>query len=118
MTKHIKFVIIFAMLLQSCTSTVIEEPDVEDLPDIVETIKYNPDVQAVINSNCLTCHSGPAPNAGLDLSTYTNVRAGVELGNVVARINNALNPMPPSGLMPAESRQIIDKWIEDGYQED
>jgi mono/diheme cytochrome c family protein len=104
-------------VLYNCTTNTIDEGDITDLPPIVEKVTYDDDVEAIITANCIGCHSGPSANAGLDLTGYANTRAATEQGNLLARINNASNPMPPSGPMPPATRQIIDQWVEDGYLE-
>lgn len=105
------------IFLGSCTTAVIDEVSVGGLDPIQRTILYDPDVQTIMFNNCVTCHGGPAPNAGVDLTTYDNVRFYTESGNLNQRMNDAASPMPPSGLLPAEQRQIIAKWIEDGFPE-
>lgn len=110
-------VFVAGILLYNCTTNTIDEGDVIDLPPIVETVTYDDDVAAIINTNCVSCHSGPNANAGLQLTGYANVRAAAEQGNLVNRINNSANPMPPSGQLPPATRQIIDQWIIDGYLE-
>ncbi|QHI36246.1 hypothetical protein IMCC3317_16050 [Kordia antarctica] len=104
-------------IFYNCTTNTIDEGDVADLPPIVETITYDDDVEAIITTNCISCHSGPNANAGLQLTSYLNVKAAAEQGNLLNRINNATNPMPQSGLLPPETRQIIDQWVADGYLE-
>ncbi|WP_420574434.1 c-type cytochrome [Kordia sp.] len=108
---------LITIALFNCTTNTIDEGDIEDLPPIVETITYDDDVAAIINSNCVGCHSGPNANAGLQLNGYANVRAATEQGNLLNRINNSGNPMPPAGVLPAETRQIIDQWVADGFLE-
>ncbi len=103
--------------LYNCTTNTIDEVEIEDLPPIVESVTYDDDVAPILNSTCVGCHSGPSANAGLQLDGYANARAGVEQGNVINRINNASNPMPPSGQMPAGNRQIIEQWAADGFLE-
>lgn len=105
------------VLLSNCTTNTIDEGDVENLPPIVEVVTYDDDVEAIITANCVSCHSGPNANAGLQLTNYTNVRAAAEQGNLLNRINNAANPMPQQGLLPLETRQIIDQWAIDGFLE-
>lgn len=105
------------LFLYNCTTNTIDEGNIEDLPPIVETITYDDDVAPIITNNCIGCHSGPNANAGLQLTSYANVRAAAEQGNLVNRINNGANPMPPTGILPPETRQIIDQWIADGYLE-
>jgi hypothetical protein len=110
-------VFVVVIVLYNCTTNTIDEGDIADLPPIEETVTYDDDVLPIITTNCVNCHSGPNANAGLQLTSYANVRAAAEQGNLVARINNSSNPMPPTGQLPPEIRQIIDQWIIDGYLE-
>lgn len=124
MTKHstyqkilLNLFIGVVVFLYSCTTNTVDEGEVTDLPPIVETVTYNEDVAPIIANNCLGCHSGPNANAGLDLSNYANVRTAAAQGNMVNRINNGSNPMPPTGILPPDLRQIIDQWVSDGFLE-
>ncbi len=107
---------IICLWLSSCTTATIEETDPTTLPPL-GTVRYNPEVQAIMFNYCTTCHSGPAANASVDLTTYQNVRFFTESGNLINRINNQASPMPPSGLIPAIDRQRIAKWVEDQFPE-
>lgn len=113
--------IIYGLLLftiYSCTSTSLEELEpIVTPPPVNETITYNPDIANIMNANCTSCHGGPSPQAGLDLTTYTNVRFAVENRNLVSRMNNISAPMPPDGILPSTTLQIIDDWIADGSLE-
>lgn len=104
----------FALIQASCTKAIIDENNTSNETD---TVTYTADIQPIMYNNCTTCHAGGAPAAGLDLTTYTNVRSGAEFGNLVNRINNADNPMPGSGLLPESTRLKIDKWVENGFPE-
>lgn len=102
---------------QSCTTAIIDEGDKNALPPITRTVTYRSDIETIMTNNCITCHAGPAPNAGLDLSNYQNTRLSFGQGNSVARMNNVTNPMPPSGRLSPQVLQIIDKWVADGLPE-
>lgn len=117
MTKQLTLTVLILLLLQSCTTAIIDEGDPSTLPPITRTITYQSDVQSIMTNNCITCHAGPAPNAGLDLSNYQNTRFSTEMGNLIQRMNNAANPMPPNGLVSPELRQVMDKWVTDGFPE-
>ena len=104
-------------LAMSCTRAIIDEGDISELPPITRTVTYEADVQAIMTNSCITCHAGPAPNADLDLSNYQNVRFSAESGGLVSRMNNVASPMPPNGILSPETRQIIDKWVADGFPE-
>ncbi|WP_460219265.1 cytochrome c family protein [Psychroserpens sp. MEBiC05023] len=119
MKISIKFTIGIALLIigQSCTTAIIDEGDKNSLPPLTREVTYQSDIQSIMTNNCITCHAGPAPNAGLDLSNYQNTRFSAEQGSLVSRMNNALNPMPPSGKLSPQVLQIIDKWVADNFPE-
>lgn len=103
------------LFFASCTKAVIDNE--EPTGPITETVTYNAVVSDIMVNNCVTCHSGLAPSAGLDLTTYANVRFSTENGSLLGRIENVGNPMPPNGLMPSNLRAQIAKWAQDGYPE-
>ncbi|MEM6720426.1 MAG: hypothetical protein AAF611_13960 [Bacteroidota bacterium] len=108
---------VVVVALYNCTTNTLAEEEIADLPPIVESITYDEDVAPIFADNCVGCHSGPSPTAGFAIDGYANARAGVEQGNVIDRINDASNPMPPSGLMAPTDRQIIQQWADDGFLE-
>ena len=101
----------------SCTKAVIDDIDPDTLPPITKTITYNDDVQTIMYNNCITCHGGVAPSAGLALNNYQDVKHAAQNGSLISRMNNSTAPMPPNGLVSPELRQIIDKWKTDGFLE-
>lgn len=118
--KTLRYFIItltLALGTQSCTKAVINDVDPDTLPPINKTVKYNPDIQAIMYNNCITCHGGIAPSAGLALTNYNDVKQAAQNGSLISRMNNATAPMPPNGLVSAEQRQLIDKWKTDGFLE-
>jgi len=115
MKKHLYTLLVIGLIMTSCTTAEI--PLEEDPDPILTTISYTAEVKLVIDNNCVTCHGTVNPNAGLSLTTYLQVKNAAENGNLIARMNNALNPMPPSGVLPTQTRAIIDKWRDDGFLE-
>ena len=110
--KKLNFLIlIFAFVISSCSTTVIDEVV------ITGPITYTADVSAIISNNCLPCHAGTAPSAGLNLETFTGVQNSTENGNLLVWINDSSNPMPTSGLMAIELRETIKEWATQGYLE-
>lgn len=117
MKKYLfSFLVVSGFMISSCTTSEI--PLEEEVDPIVETITYVDDVKAIIDNNCTSCHGTVSPEAGLSLVTFQQVRNAAENGNLIPRMNNATNPMPPSGRLSAEVRAIIDKWADDGFLED
>ncbi len=112
----------FKLFLTICILCIIgcANDSTDDLTEPIAEgpVTYLDDIQSIFNSNCVSCHGEVAPQAGLSLHTYAAVRAGVEGGNVLARMTNAAAPMPPSGLLPGATIEIIQQWVADGYPEE
>lgn len=83
-------------------------------PDTSEDLRSWRAVQRIIQNRCVTCHAEPGPEAGLDLSLPSVVQAEAIEGELLARLNDELDPMPPSGILPMETRQLFSDWIERG----
>lgn len=107
--------LLITIVIFSCTTAVI--PLDEEAGPIEETITYNTDVKLIMDNHCTTCHGNVNPNAGLSLTNYTQVRSSAENGNLISRMNNQTNPMPPSGILSSQVRAVIDKWRDDGFLE-
>lgn len=81
----------------------------------VSAVSYSTDIVPILDQNCLSCHSGSAPQANLDLSTYQNV------SDNAASVRNRIN-LPPGDplLMPQDGPMIkcnidkINNWIDQG----
>jgi hypothetical protein len=117
MNKRVyKVITAMVFVFSSCTKAIIDENPVDPKP-LTDTIKYNPEVQGLMYDNCVTCHAGAAPSAGLRLDNYKDTKYATENGNLIQRMNSTTSPMPPSGILSADKRQIMDKWITDGFLE-
>lgn len=94
----------------------------DDLTDPVDgPITYEANVRSIFDNNCVECHSGATPPAGLRLETYAQVRDAVEFGNVLDRMTDAGSPMPPNsagGLLPAPTVELIQQWAENDFPEE
>ncbi len=111
------YMLIVGMILASmmaCTKAVIIETDPTD-PD--GPISYTNHIQTIMLNNCVTCHSGALPAAGLDLTNYQNVRSASESGNLLHRVEDGVNPMPPAGLISSDLRSQIAQWAQEGFPE-
>ncbi|WP_143592151.1 hypothetical protein [Tenacibaculum holothuriorum] len=105
-------------LIASCTTAEIPVPDtVDPTPPGEAKVTYEKDVKDIIFNNCLTCHSTVNPRAGLILVNYNQVKNSAQNGNLIARMNDAANPMPPNGKLVQSSLTLIDKWKADGFLE-
>ncbi len=107
------FYISIITFIASCTTAEIP---LAGAP-VDRTVTYTQDIQPIMFNNCLTCHSSVNPRNGLILETYSQVKNSAQNGTLIARMNDAANPMPQSGLLTADKRALVDKWKADGYLE-
>lgn len=76
----------------------------------------------VLGVNCSGCHNATLASANLNVSLYTSVLAKVLPGNsagspLTMRMNSAVAPMPPTGLLPQAQRDPLARWIDQGANE-
>ncbi len=116
--KSLFFVGIFSLSFLACTSD--SEDDLTNPPVVTpDPITYAADIQSIMDNACNQCHSDPTQNgAPISLTTYTQVRFAVENRNLIDRMNSDVAPMPPQGLLPQATRDIIQQWIDDGFLEE
>ncbi len=77
-------------------------------------VSYSGYIKPLIQNNCLSCHSAGAVQESTPLSTHADLKNYAELGLLVARTNDATNPMPQSGLLPECDRNKIRAWVNAG----
>tara|TARA_R110002072_G_scaffold125612_4_gene261834 strand:- start:2343 stop:3056 length:714 start_codon:yes stop_codon:yes gene_type:complete len=82
-------------------------------------LRYNGNIQPIINQNCVNCHGGANPQAGLLLNNYQNVRSAILNNNLREKINDEANftVMPPGGKMNACDLERMNAWINASYPE-
>ncbi len=75
-----------------------------------------PKVQEVFAKSCYDCHSAPNPDAGLDLTSLTEVRLNISkiFDSAIVVRGMPLDPYPPLSI---EEREILAKWIVLGMPE-
>ena len=81
------------------------------------SVTFNSTIKTTINNKCIGCHSGAAPQGGINLTTYAGVKGKVDDGRLWGAINHfpGFSPMPKGGtkLSDCEIRQFR-KWIDAG----
>ena len=84
-----------------------------------DTVVYSPDIEQIMTNHCISCHNYGMANGGVQLEYYSDVRFNTESGNLISRINNSVDPMPPfpAEMLSGESRQKISSWAANGYPE-
>ena len=81
-----------------------------------EEVTFYGDIQPIVSNFCATCHHGDDPQGGFVLDTYRDVREQAENGTLLERINDAMDPMPETGLMPLPMRRLFQAWVDGGYE--
>lgn len=102
--------------LYSCESTTYEE--LQEPAVIVGEVTYTANVKAIIDGNCIACHSSGSGNR--PLQTYTQVKDAVlntDLLDRIQRQNGTPGQMPQSGRMPQDKINTILQWNTDGLLE-
>ena len=114
MKKHFVAASIGFSLLSGCYYD-----NVEDLygttPCDASAVTWSADIQPMVQAQCVSCHSGASASAGLDLSTYTQVKASVSA--LTGRMNKPVGDpllMPPSGKLSSCSLAKMDAWVAAG----
>jgi hypothetical protein len=86
---------------------------------------YSP-IQDAFNANCVQCHGGANPKAGLNLTDYDHAMKGGKDGPVIkagdsagSLITQVLKPdhvphMPPKGQIPEATQKALAAWIDAG----
>ncbi|GEP52040.1 hypothetical protein FNO01nite_27120 [Flavobacterium noncentrifugens] len=84
-------------------------------------ITYNANVKAIIDNNCISCHSTiPQNGAPMSLATFEDVKSAIELRGLIERIskdNGQSGLMPLGGpKMPQQNIDMITLWRDQEFQ--
>jgi hypothetical protein len=117
--RKIFFLVFTVSVLIGCTNASEEDLIEETEQPIIVT--YNSDVKAIIDNNCLACHTNPPVNgAPNSLINYNNVKDAVENRNLISRISGiGPGPLMPLGgsSLPQNLINLIIQWEADGLLE-
>jgi hypothetical protein len=72
-------------------------------------------VKSLLAGNCLSCHSGVNPQAGLDFTDNCTIVNNWDRIKERA-VNGNPSPMPQAGLLPLSERNKITAWITAGHR--
>lgn len=128
MKKHLKIILLagFALLLlDSCYKDNkedlyqnLEEEEQQNPCDSTVDVSYSADISPILEANCALsgCHVGENPQSGIDLSSYSDVRATARNGRLLGTITGSPGPqMPPSGSpLPSAQIELIRTWVDAG----
>ena len=116
--RHIQsFVLILggtlAFLFTQCRTTSTTTNNTTEV--VSAAYNYTDHVKPVMERFCVGCHWGDSPAAGVDLTTYENVKQQANEHNMLKRIHSKSMPMSPEGPMPTKALEIIDVWAANNY---
>jgi cytochrome c5 len=85
--------------------------------DTTGNITYAGQIQPVIQTYCLSCHSGTTPSGNLKLTTYTEVYNATKTGKLLSSINRlqGVSAMPPSGILSTCNIRKFELWKSQNY---
>ena len=108
-----------SILLSSLNSCYYDKSDLLYPGTACDTaaVKYSTSVMPVLSSNCINCHGGGIPSAGISLDTYAGVKIQVDNGRLWGAVSHSPNysPMPKNGIKLNNcSLEKIRIWIAAG----
>ena len=113
-TIRVTLTAIVILSFNSCESNTYEEISQISNPT------YDANIKAIFSANCTSCHSAKGTQQEPYLTTYAEVKDGIENGVVLCLIDNPGdcfydNIMPSSGRMPQTTIDLIKLWKTNGY---
>ncbi|HMJ46344.1 MAG TPA: hypothetical protein VK498_03400 [Ferruginibacter sp.] len=79
--------------------------------------RFAANISPILTTNCLGCHAGAVPSAGINLSNYFGVKQQVTNGRLYGAITHTAgySPMPKNGTKLSDCQITqIKKWIDAG----
>lgn len=117
------FLAVFLFFVIACGNkidAVQKTSDTSDSSTPAQTVSYSADIQPILASRCLSCHSEAkqgldrnGARVGVDFDTYELAKENAERAN--SRIQSG--SMPPSSGIPEEERQLFQLWLDQGTPE-
>lgn len=114
------FIVLISLIAFGCSN---DSPNDLTIPTpLPELVSFSRDVQPILTSNCISCHSNPPTNgAPIALTTKSLVENAIVTKGLIDRIMlNETDPnfMPLSGSKLSEANiNIIKKWQTDGFKD-
>ena len=116
--KKFIYIPLMALTLYSCDTHTYE--DIEGPAVVVDSVTYTAQAKAIIDANCISCHT-PGGNAGFrPLTTYAEVKDAVQNTDLLDRIqrqNGENGIMPSTGRMSQNNINLILQWNANGLLE-
>ena len=107
------------ILITSLNSCYYDKADLlyPDTACDTAAVKYSTSIVPVLSSNCISCHGGSTPSAGIGLDTYAGVKTQANNGRLLGAVTHSPNfsPMPKnSNKLSTCNIEKIRIWIAAG----
>ncbi len=114
--RNLVYTVLFACTLVSCYYDIEEELYPNTTCDN-SNVTFSGTIEPLINSKCVSCHSGSAPSGSIALNGYDNMKAAADNGLLLETISHepGYSPMPQNEpQLPACNIEAVSIWISDG----
>jgi hypothetical protein len=97
-------IVVAGCLISSLNSCYYDKSDLlyPDTACDTSAVKYSTSVLPILSSNCISCHGGSTPSAGISLDTYAGVKIQADNGRLWGAVSHSPNYSP----MPKNSNQL------------
>ena len=107
MKQIIKLSLALALISTGNTGLMAENAKLSP-PSADKTITYAADVQPILDDNCVACHRGSRPKAGLRMDTLAGILKGTKEGKILRPGNSTNSVIVKSITHKTEER---DEWM-------
>ena len=115
MSNKFLFLVVFGTFLLVTSCSKDEDPDPNTCSGL--TTSYSTDIKPIISANCLSCHNGTQSESGIDLSSYSGVKAMADAGRLLGALHHqsGFTPMPKDApQLSSDKLQLFDCWVQNG----
>jgi len=108
-----------AIVILSTSGCYYDKEEILFPQSVCDTTKitYSNSVLPVILSNCVVCHGGNTPSAGIKLDTYAGIKSQADNGRLWGAVSQSLSfsPMPKNATkLNTCNLTKIKKWLDAG----
>ncbi len=92
------------------------EPPVDTIACDSSNVTFPGIVQPILETYCISCHSGPTPSGALDFTDFNDLAFVAESGQLLGSIKHlpGYEPMPQNGPKLSNCEiSLVEKWIND-----
>ncbi len=113
-----KIDLIYRWIAEGAQNTQCDSTGGDSSGDDCDTLNmsYAQDIQPILSTNCVGCHSSSAPSGGIVLDNYNSVKSVASSGRLYGSVAHlaGYKPMPPEEQLDNCSILKIKAWIDQG----